>query len=281
MMLGGHMPPAVYRDLAAFGLPFVTPDQRAFAELVRGILENDPGPMVPKPGDKLEPGAVLLNQSGKAIITLAWVWRCIRANRPPNTRRSCTLGSSMQMDVLAGRAHVDRSSFIRAGSKRLITPDGVFGDNFDVPPPASFRRSGFGIGGGGSAASLTDDVVRIELDLDVVVFEDGIVVGLDEFGMREGLIRGIELQRKTARDAAQALRNGSTLGQVFDIFQPLARRPPPAPGPSPRWSPEGALSLFVNMAIQQLVHGEREDLIEWFRKVAETEPLPLRAQPSE
>jgi hypothetical protein len=76
MELGEHngMSHATYRDLAEFGLPLVTPDDAGFASLVRDI-ESRPEPFGSWPIDDLRNAAVLLNESGKAILGMAYVWR--------------------------------------------------------------------------------------------------------------------------------------------------------------------------------------------------------------
>jgi hypothetical protein len=63
-----------YRDLAEFGLPLVTPESATFAALVRDI-EARPQPFESWPASDLDTAAVLVNQSGKAIVTVDFVWR--------------------------------------------------------------------------------------------------------------------------------------------------------------------------------------------------------------
>jgi hypothetical protein len=57
----------VYRDLAAFGLPLVSPAQPEFASLVHDI-QSRPGPFGSWPIDDLSNAAVLLNETGSAIL---------------------------------------------------------------------------------------------------------------------------------------------------------------------------------------------------------------------
>src|SRR5712692_6634503 len=104
------MPPAVYHDLAEFGLRFIAPDDSAYPGLVRDI-QSRPQPFGPRPASDLSAAAVLLNQSGKAIVTLAYVWKYMMAGGHPRTSHHSNLGSSTQMDVLSGRAGVTRDLF--------------------------------------------------------------------------------------------------------------------------------------------------------------------------
>jgi hypothetical protein len=92
-----------YRDLAEFGLPFVTPDDPAFPELAREI-ESRRDPFDPRPTGDLDPAAVLLNQSGKAIVGFSYVWRYTTVEGVTRPSRLCNLGSSVDLEVLTGRA---------------------------------------------------------------------------------------------------------------------------------------------------------------------------------
>ena len=182
------MPETKYLDLAEFSLPFITAQDREFPELLHEI-QSRPQPFATQSIDDRTPAAVLLNRSEKAIIVLAHVWRYTTTNGQTRTSRHSNLGSSMQMDILAGRTGVtrDRASFILPNSKRLITEAGVFGDNSDVMPPESDAREGGlvhgGVGGGPKRwRTGEEEVTRTELHLDVVLFEDGLCVGPTSLG---------------------------------------------------------------------------------------------------
>jgi hypothetical protein len=261
-----------YRDLADFGLPFVTPVDPTFAALVADI-QSRPQPFGPQPTGDLSTAAVLLNQSGKAIVVLAYVWRIARTDGQTTSSYHSNLGSSMQIDVLTGRTEVarDRFSFILPGSKRLITQEGVFGDNLDVLPPESVPRGGGYVGTGRVGAMSTsgthDEITAIELQLDVAFFDDGLCVGPDEFGLYQNVTEDLGRQRNTAEEIVAALRQGASAGQVFEILRPLARRPQPDIAASKRAiSPGSLLSGFVSMAISHLVNVSGPELLGWFER---------------
>ncbi len=212
-----------YRDLAEFGLPLVKPDDPAFASMVRDI-ESRPQPFGPRPIGDLDTAAVLLNQSGKAIIVFAYIWRYRKIDGATRTSRFSNLGSSMQMDVLSGRSQAvrDLGSFILSGSKRLITEEGTFGNNLDVLQPHELPPHGAGYmaagGGRGFGREISHERIgAIELSLDVAVFEDGLCVGSDEFGLFDSMTEGLERQRSAAEEAAKALRRGASEGQTGDL----------------------------------------------------------------
>ncbi len=90
-----------YCDLAEFGLPFVTPSDEMFFELAQDI-EDSPASFSPPVDDAR--AALLLNQSGRAIIAFAYVWRYTTVQGAMRTAYRSNLSSSVQLDVLNGRA---------------------------------------------------------------------------------------------------------------------------------------------------------------------------------
>ena len=248
-----------YHDLAEFGLPIVTADDPAFQSLLSDILSR------PEPFDSwltgdMEGAAVLLNQSGKAIVALAYVWSYTTLEGDTRTNRCSNLGSSRQLDFLNGRGKVarDLGTFILAGSKRLITQQGMCGNNLDVLPPEEgvHGRSYSGVGGGGSSrlGIESDKIAAQELRLDLVIFEDGSCAGPDASGLLNNLKESLELQRSACQKAVTALRNGASNGEVFDIIRPLARQQ------------QSVSTTFTHMAMHQLINAEAPGAISLVRE---------------
>ena len=263
-----------YRDLAEFGLPLVTPDHPAFAGLVREI-ESLPDPLGPRPVGDLDPAAVLLNQSGKAIVGISYFWRCATADGVTRRSRVADLISSLQLRVLTGRAKVvaDLCSFILPRSKRLITEQGMFGNNLDVLPQVAGRRYGgcTSYSGGGGFRNGTDEpITAIELCLDLAIFEDGLCAGPDEAELFTRLTESLQRQCCVARQVADALRDGAPAGLVFEILRPLARGNPTAGPGAPRFA-----DVFANVAIQELIDRSGPELLAWFEKYAQPPSLRL------
>jgi hypothetical protein len=235
-----------YRDLAEFGLPLVPTEARA---------------------------AELSNQSGKAVIALAFIWRYTTADGKTRTSHYSNLGSSLQLDVLCGRAKVaqDLSSFILPDAKRLITEHGIFGNNLDVlPPDYKGHLGGGGFGGGGYHKDLNEQIAGVELTLDFAILEDGLCVGPDESGLFERITNDLDRQCAAARQIVTALRNDASEGTIFEILRPLARRTRPFGANVKTSSP--LLPLFANMAIDRLVEADRPELLAWFEPIAESAP---------
>jgi hypothetical protein len=280
----------IYRDLAEFGLPLITPGEPAF-DLRFEEIRNIPQPLGPDIDHIPDRAAVLENQSESVVITLRYVWRYTTTDGETRTSSCLNLGSSRQMDVLTGqeKAARDLFSFILPGSRRLITEEGIFGDNRDVlaqQPPSSGGGWGFSSGGRGrtrgTARDFDRDVVGIELVLDLAIFEDGLCVGPDESGVRENLTEQMQRQKDVAHEIVRALREGGGPGLIFEMLRPLARHGRLAMNDrqAAGRSPEGhlhapLLSMFARSAIGQLINADDTTLPTWFEAAAAISPLRL------
>jgi hypothetical protein len=265
-----------YRDLAEFGLPLFTPDRPEFSSLVEDI-ERRPQPFGSWPIDDLGNAAVLLNESGNTILGMSYFWRNIAATGQAQTMHCSNLGSSVQLDVFAGRMGVPRDlgTFILAGSKRLITERGIFGNNLDVICEEDLPRGGGYSGARGGGARTHEETVATELILDAAILDDGRCVGPDEYGLFGSVVEDLERIRNTAEEGARALRNGATAGEIFELLRPLARK---GRGRAPeRGGKSGSpfLAMFARMAIHQLIDGERAAIAEWLETQAQPPRLRL------
>lgn len=276
MMYVDMLPRKTYRDLRTFGLEFVTPETEQFSNLLQAIQDRPQSIRPPAVVDADAPAAVLLNQSGKAIVALAYCWKYTAADADVRTSRYSNLGSSMQMEALTGRAEVskDRYSFILPGSKRLITEKGMFGDNSDVLPPDSAARGGGGVGWGGGGRIRRgpgqEEITDIELGLDIVFFEDGLCVGPDEFGLFNSVFQDLQRQCTVAQQILEMLERGESIGQVFELLRPLAQHTRTVGA-----HPSRMLSMFANTAIHNLINMRHPDLLTWFERSAQPSRIEL------
>ena len=213
---------------------------------------------------------MLLNKSGKAIVVLAHLWKYTDQQSRTRTARHSNFGSSMQLDVLTGQAQVtrDRFNFFLPGSKRLITEDGMSGDNFDVlPPEPEPAGTGYVMGRGQASKRDRDEVAAVELLLDVAIFEDGFCAGPDEHGLFDQLSEDLRRRREVATQIVEMLQSGATAGQVFDVLRPFAQRMPRQAG--------ALMPMFANMAIHRLTQEDGKQLLEWFTRAAGPPALQL------
>jgi len=266
----------VYRDLAQFGLPLVTPAQPAFASLVQDI-ESRPEPFGSWPVRNIGNAAVLLNETGNAIIGISFAWTHTSATGHLDRSHFSNLGSSMQLDVLTGRSAVtqDLGTFILPGSKRLITERGMFGNNLDVLGREQTGGGGgyIGAGGGGLRRGPEEEIVAIELALDLAILEDGRCVGPDEVGLFDSLVADLELIRNTAQEAETELRNGASAGRVFEMLRPLAQHTHSRQIQHRSRSPFAR--FFADMGIRQLVNHDSSAVATWLETQAQPSRLRL------
>jgi hypothetical protein len=270
-----------YTGLADFGLPLIVKDDPSFDALLSDI-ESHPGPGPAWPDLAPDRAAVLLNNTGRAIIAVEWFWRYTYGDGKARNSRFSNLGSNVQRDVLAGRykAGRDLGTFILPGSKRLIAEHGMYGNNLDVLTPEELPRAqGYcgGWGGGSPRESAQTEPAAIELVLDLVILEDGLCLGPDEAGLYEALNEALDIQRTAALEAVNALQAGAPIGRIFEIVRPLARHSPPSlrtPGKARHSMP--ILPTFGNEAIHHLVNANDADLLAFFERAAAPRSLELR-----
>ena len=83
---------------------------------------------------------------------IVFVWRYTMAGGATRTCRFSNFGSSAQLEVLSEQAKAvrDLCQFILPGSKRLITEQGMFGNNLDVLREDELFPGGGYVGGGGA-----------------------------------------------------------------------------------------------------------------------------------
>jgi hypothetical protein len=261
-----------YLDLAQFGLHLVSPEDGRFPALLQE-MQARPQPFPPWPTGDLRNAAILLNKSGRAIVVLSFVWRYTQADGTSRSSQYSNLGSSMQMEVLTSRSPVpqDLGTSILAGSKRLLTEQGMFGNNLDVLPEQAFRNGSY-MGAGGRAGShgTNEQVASTQLSLDLAVLDNGLCVGPDTDGVAKTLSDSFEVQRSTAEKVAAAIQNGASDGQIFEMLLPCARqaRPPAARGAM-------LLGMFGRMAVDQLINNSRPEQVAFFQKFAQPPAIKL------
>ena len=273
------MAEVTYRGLPEFGLPLIARGDLSFDALVSEI-ESHPGPFPTLPSAVSDRAAVLLNQTGRAILAIECFWRYTgRDGKAQRTSQFSNLGSSVQRGALMGRSTVvrDIGTFVLPGSKRLIAANGIFGNNLDVLTPeelAGIRGYCGGWAGCGPRENRETELAAMELVLDLAILEDGLCVGPDESGLYEALNESFDVQCTAAEEAVRAFKAGAPVGRVFEIVRPLARHSPPPPGKSRHELP--MLAAFGLEAIHHLTHVDGPDLLAYFERAAAPRSLELR-----
>ena len=230
--------------------------------------------MFPPPDPIGENAAVLLNETGQPIITFTYIWGMRITSGEVKPAIHGNLGSSGQMEALAGRVHaMDRFSFILPGSKRLLTLNGTFGDNADVLPPDE-RKGGGVVASRAGGAGIRPDSPPVSLRLDFAILLDGLCIGPDTLGAFEAIPQQLEEQRHLAREIAGNLRAGATRGQIFDRLREFVDPPPVAP-PAHAFRPR-IVSMFAQSMIHHLIRTPDEPLLAQLDAQGANDGLKLR-----
>lgn len=265
------MPEVVYRGLEAVGVPLIGKEEESFAVRLRTIRTNS---WFPVPEVQDEPAAILVNLSGQTILAFAANWEYSDAQGMIQRKTVYALNSSNQWEALRGRGGIvpHDNSIILPGSQRLILEERICGDNQDVVPP-EMGMSGRSFGGGGRRVSPHSgrEPDRVELSLDAVILDDGRMVGPDESGFLDGVVRTLAEELELAERMLEALRRDGTPGALLDLMRPLARvehRVPPRMYSSHH--------MFFHRAMHVLLHESEEEIRRWVEQEASPPRLQLR-----
>jgi hypothetical protein len=267
----------IYRDLPQFGMKFVTPEDPGFGELANQISLD---PLGTKLEETPSDAVVLLNQSGKIALVISALWKWAGDGGQITQQRMTGLHSLDQLDW-----HTEQTKQMPiwfhpflAGSKRLITTHGVFGDNSDVLPPEARPKSFAGSWAGFHRRARTQRKPSLlEVTLDSVIFADGLCAGPDDMRLFETIGPVAAEQHRIASEAVTLLRDGAPIGELFDLVRSTAR--PPGPSQAPQVAdPLHLLFSFGRQAVDHLVrvgNDHRDDLIFWFQAQSEQPRLKL------
>lgn len=187
-----------------------------------------------------ERSAIVHNQAGQAIASIAFIWTFADSNgrvRPhsflPGTSTSVLL--PFGLDERRRTIYAYRST-IFPGSKRVMKSDGsIAGDNSDVRPPREdeiWRGGSFGFGRG----SRRDELEPLKLELDGVFFADGGFAGPNRLGSWERVVFAAEAHQECAALVRRARERAVAASEVFAELQDWTgaedgKLPPPPPPP--------------------------------------------------
>lgn len=260
-----------YRDLAEFGLPFVTPEQPEFSALAQEIRDRLPAFPARISGD-LDGAAVMLNNSGKIVLSLSVLVRFSSDTRYTRKNHFTSLLSGRTLGLLSGDRglRLDDNSLILPGSKRLISETGVWGNNYDVAPPPRGPTGGAAFGGSRLACP---DAASRHIQVDLAIFEGGECAGPDEFGAFSILMSDLQTRRELAIEILSAIRKGVTREELYQRLSPIASR---HTSPERGHHPNFILRNFATEVSRRLTDREDFALADWLEEQARPPRLELR-----
>jgi hypothetical protein len=246
--------PIVCRGLEEYGVTLVPPSAPEYPQLVQDVLRRmrarpQGGPPVHNENfaaepERLQNAAVLSNQAGKAIVSVAYVWevrlldwdsRIVTHSYSPGTNPSLILPFGWDESVKDVHRYW---STIFSGSKRILPFGGpMLGDNTDVRPPGpkEIWHGGFISFGGFDPPDERKEPVS--LSLDGVFFEDGGFAGPDQLGTWEQTVASAQAHLEMAELARKAKVSGLSAEDFALQVRRLTRQPEsgrlPAPPPPP------------------------------------------------
>jgi hypothetical protein len=269
----------VYRGLPEFGLPFITVEDSRFDELKSQVVFH---PLAGRPEASPPETVIAVNESRQPVLAMSFLWRWTDGSGQVTTTRMPGVSSLSQLGPVQGDPRQLRFHPFLPGSKRLVTPAGVFGDNSDVLPassePSGFMGSFGGAGLRGRRGMKEPERRLLEMQLDSAIFADGLCAGPDELGVLAALEPVRTEQQRIASEAAVLLRSGAKFGEVFDCVRVAARHPGPT-SVFQATDPWHLLFTFGTQAMDRLIHAQdeqRDGLAAWFEEQSRQPTLKLR-----
>ncbi len=262
--------PLVCEDLAAYGAVLIPPGSQQYFDLladIEGRLRDRVKGAGPVQGDALSristhdgASAILLNRSQAAIAALAYIWSI---RRPDGRETTSSYSPGTNPSVLLPFFQMERIrkwdaywNTIFSGSKRVVTLNGVYGDNTDVRMPEAdetFSGGGFSAGAGGTAGE------PLKLTLDGVFFADGGFTGPNQLRSWDNLVAARGAFLAFAREARGAAGDAAARAAFFErmlrmsgLAEGRAGFPmPPPPPPRPGFSRPAEISAEESDAIRE------------------------------
>jgi hypothetical protein len=253
-------------DLRDFGVSLLAKTSSRFPQALLAVRENG----VPVAGASVPNfSAVLINETDQPILGIVqvWKWRILEVSGIGEAILT-PLASTLGVETLFGSEPFDGGNrrIIFPGSGRVITPDGVRGDNWEavsVPPPDT-SRNGCGFSFGGGLPEELSRVASVELHLDTVFLGDGRVLGPDDGGTLSALVSGLPPCREEARRIKADLRAGISSAALIEKLQELwetAKYPPR----DPNFYRDMLMRHLLGRAIYFLHQQNTERLLSWLK----------------
>jgi hypothetical protein len=212
---------------------------RVFAETMLGLRSPQAEPY----------RAVIVNRSSQAIEALLLRWTLMSSQAPPRFQETT-------IDNYFRDARMPKQSIALPGQAVLVSP-------------GSYVRQPNGKGSGTSGVStrpakpdLVMPLQRAELTVDAVLFEDGLLVGPNRFG----LTLDLKERKDVAEELARRVRAEQSPEKVRSIIEEFRARPRMVIGPSQKaqWGKHladlmsqhfSALDLFEHLPELPPIHG--------------------------
>jgi hypothetical protein len=205
--------------------------------------------------------AIVSNRNPRTIVAYTVSWTVTRRNDSTETSHTqfkfpdAVAGTGNGLSVLQGRE-------IKTGEERLV------GMGFEVWPAEyvdSYRDFGQ------HAIERLGEVRNLRIELDAVIFDDGVLLGPDESRLAENFIAFVQAKQTLYREVVVGLELGS-VGD--DVFAPL-RQTVAAP---PRPNAMDPMAVYAREAAAEILGWRDRILLEVFRRALRRAPFSIKRQ---
>jgi hypothetical protein len=247
------MDPIRIGDFESEGVTLTPASAADFDERAQAILDGNASPLF-----ELKPYlAIVKNRNPRTVVAYTVSWTVTLRNGMSETHHTqfkfpdAVAGTNNGLSLLAGRE-------IRTGEERLV------GVGFETWPPEyvnTYRDYGL------AESEQLMNVKSVEIALDAVIFDDGMMLGPDQWRLAEHFIEFVRAKQSLYRDIVVGLENGE-----HDVVAPL-RAMVSVPPSSAYKNP---LDLYPRLAAEEILHFQDRVRVEVFRRTLRREPFAIR-----
>jgi hypothetical protein len=248
------MDPIRIGDFESEGVTLTPASAADFDERAQAILDGNASPLF-----ELKPYlAIVKNRNPRTVVAYTVSWTVTLRNGMSETHHTqfkfpdAVAGTNNGLSLLAGRE-------IRTGEERLV------GVGFEAWPPEyvnTYRDYGL------AESEQLMNVKSVEIALDAVIFDDGMMLGPDQSRLAEHFIEFVHAKQSLYRDIVVGLENGE-----HDVKSRRCGRWCPCRPVRPIKNP---LDLYPRQAAEEILHFQDRVMLEVFRRTLRREPFAIR-----
>ncbi len=189
------------------GVSLISPTSPGFDDLITKLMANEATAMA----QRLKPYMVVVsNQTSHTVVAYNLLWKL--TNRDGSTENKFV--QRKYPDAVAGAPGTEASPpghAISPGEKRLSAMEIEFGPEIIKLPgwEQTLRDAAR------NQAKTYADVTALEVELDAVIFDDGVLVGPDHGNLQASFAAYLEAKQKLFREIVAGLDAGQSMEQVF------------------------------------------------------------------
>ena len=271
------MPAIAATGLDSDGVTLIAPNSADFDSLVAKIMNNEAA----GPALWLKPYLVIVsNQTSRTVVAYDILWKL----RYKDGRSEQSFVQFKYPDALAGAADTGMHSAhespqpLLPGKQKLSAMSLEFGPEIvALPGWEEFLRDGTR-----NRTSEFADVVKIEIELDAAIFDDGVLVGKDAGNLGSHFAAYVEAKQKLFHSVVAGLEAKQSTDEVFAPIKAAAEI---EPGKAAKRMAGDPLALYSMLAAEEIL-GLRsrigdQAVYSFFKNAIRKEPFVVRRRSTE